>query len=1048
MTVDAERTVQNRIVGLLRKEFGFEYWGNLKDFDNTNINERVLRAFLVEKQKLNESQAASVIMKLKAAAQCTSFDDLYNANKTVYQMLRYPVQVATEPGKPSKQVQLIDWDHPLNNVFGIAEEVSVRKLVATEEHRRPDVVISVNGIALGVIELKKATVSVADGIRQNWRNQQNGEIPHFFATAQLLMAGSESEGLKYGTTRTPEKYWLTWKEPCGAPCGEPKYGPKRLKNLLDRSIVQFLDPERFLAFIHDGVVFDAGVKKVMRPAQYFCLEAAKPRIEKKESGIIWHSQGSGKSLSMVWLAQWIKEHRTDARVVIITDRDELDKQITNGFKDAGETPHRATSGNDLIAALNDSKDWLITTLIHKFGVAGDSAASKEERIKLKRSPELYLKQVADRLPAGFKAKGDVFVFVDECHRTQGGILNKAMKRIMGENVMLIGFTGTPLLKSEKDALTSQANFGSFIHTYKFDEAVKDGVILDLRYEARDVEQNLTDDITVDQIFDETTTPLTPKAREDLKARWAQMQQIFSSKDRLTRIVTDICKDFTIKPALKEGWGNAMLVCESVYQAYRYWEMFEQVGSPLRGRTAVVTSYDGHEPELSEGFTGDLATEADYKHKISKWMFGDKTPEEFEAWAKEMFINAPNAMKLLIVVDKLLTGFDAPPATYLYIDKKMEDHNLFQAICRVNRLNGENKKYGYIVDYKQLFESIKGAVEDYTNGAFKNYSPEDVSGIMRDRLVQGRKELDEALEACDELCAEVRPPKGLDEYFDYFCWDEKSTPVEKQQEELVRNERIREDFYKAVGKVVRCYSEIALEMADAGYTKEEAAAVRTRVNDYDQIRNAIQKRCGDWIDFKSYDAAMRALLDGYVTAKNAEKLADLRDLSFLDLVVKRGPDDPETDKVKDGLGGERAAAETMASEVRSYIVRKRETNPAEYRKFSERINRLLADYAQSKIEYKKLLAEMVKLAEEVKAERGNLDPRLDTEAKRSLYDNLGENSELAIKVWEAVVANAKPGFRTNTMRRRKVEMAIAEALEGSGFKVADIYGIVEHQGEFE
>ena len=238
------------------------------------------------------------------------------------------------------------------------------------------------------------------------------------------------------------------------------------------------------------------------------------------------------------------------------------------------------------------------------------------------------------------------------------------------------------------------------------------------------------------------------------------------------------------------------------------------------------------------------------------------------------------------------------------------------------------------------------------------------------------------------------------------------------------------------------------MADAGYTKEEAAAVRARVNDYDQIRNAIQKRCGDWIDFKSYEAAMRALLDGYVTAKNAEKLADLGDLSFLDLVVKRGPDDPETDKVKDGLGGERAAAETMASEVRSYIVRKRETNPAEYRKFSERINRLLADYAQSKIEYKKLLAEMVKLAEEVKAERGNLDPRLDTEAKKSLYDNLGENSELAIKVWEAVVANAKPGFRTNTMRRRKVEMAIAEALEGSVFKVSDIYGIVEHQGEFE
>ena len=1048
MTIETERAVQNRVIELLRKEFGFEYWGNLRDFENTNLNERVLRNFLVEKQKLTDSQAAGVVRKLKVASLCTSFDDLYNANKAVYQMLRYPVQVETEPGMTSKQVMLIDWDHPYDNVFGISEEVTVRKLVATSEHRRPDIVISVNGIALGVLELKKANVSVADGIRQNWRNQQNGEIPHFFATTQLLMAGSESEGLKYATTRTPEKYWLTWKEPCGSPCAEPKFGPKRIKNLLDRSVVQFLDPERFLSLIHDGTVFDAGVKKVMRPAQYFCLEAAKPRIMRKESGIIWHSQGSGKSLSMVWLAQWIKDHRTDARVVIITDRDELDQQITNGFKDVGEAPHRATSGQDLIAVLNDSKVRLITTLIHKFGVAGDSPTSREERIKLKRSPELYLKQVADRLPAGFKAKGDVFVFVDECHRTQGGILNKAMKKIMGENVMLIGFTGTPLLKDEKETLTSQANFGSFIHTYKFDEAVKDGVVLDLRYEARDVEQNLSDEVTVDRIFEEATTPLTPKAREDLKARWAQLQQIFSSRDRLTRIATDICKDFALKKPLKEGWGNAMLVCESVYQAYRYWEMFERVGSPLRGYTAVVTSYDGHEPELSEGYTGELATEAEYKHKISKWMFGDRTPEEFEAWAKEMFVESPGMMKLLIVVDKLLTGFDAPPATYLYIDKKMEDHNLFQAICRVNRLNGENKNYGYIVDYKHLFENIKGAVEDYTNGAFKNYSPEDVTGLLKDRLVQGRKELEEALEACDELCADVKPPKTLDEFFDYFCWDEKTTPVEEQQEELARNERIRGDFYKAVSKVVRCYSEIALEMSDAGFDPDEAVKVRQRVNDYDQIRQAVQKRCGDWVDFKSYDAAMRALLDGYVIAKNAEKLGDLGNLSFLDLVAKKGVESPEVAAAQSGVGGERAVAETMASEVRSYIVRKRETNPAEYRKFSERINRLLEDYARDKTAYKKLLEDLVKLAEEIRADRNIVDPRLDTEAKRSLYDNLGGDADLAIKVWTAVMENAKPGFRTNTMRRRKVEIAIAAALAGTDYKLQDIYSIIEHQEEFE
>lgn len=1033
-----ERAVQDRIIELLRTKLGYEYLGNLSERENSCLDRQALKEFLVGKQKLEPACADRAIAELAKRMACPSQADLYSVNKEVYLTLRYPMPVATEPGKPMKQVYFIDWQHPLENNFSIAEEVTVRRQVAANGHRRPDVVIWVNGIALCVIELKKANVSVAEGIRQNYRNQQEGEIPAFFAAAQLLMAGNESEGLKYATTLTPEKYWLKWKEPCGNPCAAPRWSKEEIKPLVDRSLAQMLDKERLLAFIHDGVVFDGGVKKVMRPAQFFALEAAKPRIMRKESGIIWHSQGSGKSLTMVWLAQWIKEHRPDARVVIITDRDELDKQITNGFKETGEKPYRATSGADLIVTLNGSRERLITTLIHKFGANGpkEKFDARERRLRGERSAAVYLKELADKLPPGFKAKGDIFVFVDECHRTQGGVMNLAMKKIMGPDVMLIGFTGTPLLKSEKGAITSYANFGPFIHTYKFDEAVEDGVVLDLRYEARDIEQNLAEDVTFDSIFERKTKNLLPAKKEELKKRWARMQNLFSAKERVQRIVTDICMDMGIKPALREGWGNAMLVCESVYQAYRFWEMFSDLLSPLKDKCAVVTSYGGDEPGLSEAFTGEQLTEAEYKHRMNLAMRGDKSPEDFEEWAKKEFVEHPAKMKLLIVVDKLLTGFDAPPATYLYIDKKMEDHNLFQAICRVNRLNGEKKRHGYIIDYKHLFESIRGAVEDYTNGAFKNFEKEDVEGLLKGRLEEGRKALEAALERCDILSEPVLPPKGLDEYCDYFV----ARDGDLQQ---------REDFYQACIAAVRAWSDIAQETDEAGYSPAEAAALKEKVRNYDMLREAIMKRAGDFVDLKLYDAEMRSLLDNFVTAKHALKLADLEDLSFLDLIKIDKDDGGSVDPdVESEVGGERGVAETLVANVRRYIFRKKETNPAEYRKFSERINRLLEDYRKEKIEYRKLLAEIAKMGKELKGDTAVEDPRLDTEAKRSLCDNLGGDADLALKVFEAVGASAKPGFRRNAIRRRKVEMAIEDALQGTDFNPLAVYQIVEHQSEFD
>ena len=379
--VSPERAVQRRIVGMLCGRMGYEYLGNLAERENECLDREALKAFLVGKQKLAPALADRAIAELARRMACTGHGELYRANKETYFTLRYPLAVPTEPGKPMKQVYFIDWEHPLENTFAVAEEVTVRRQVAAAGHRRPDAVIWVNGIALCVIELKKANVSVAESIRQHYRNQQEGEIPAFFAAAQLLMAGNESEGLKYATTLTPEKYWTKWVElgTEGKGSRRTRQGAGREEGALDREVAQMLGKERLLGFIHDGVVFDGGVKKVMRPAQYFAMEAAKPRIMRKESGIIWHSQGTGKSLTMVWLAQWIKEHRPDARVVIITDRDELDKQIANGFQEAGERPYRATSGADLIATLNESREWLVTTLIHRGGRGGDLPHAAKRR---------------------------------------------------------------------------------------------------------------------------------------------------------------------------------------------------------------------------------------------------------------------------------------------------------------------------------------------------------------------------------------------------------------------------------------------------------------------------------------------------------------------------------------------------------------------------------------------------------------------------------------------------------------------------------------------
>lgn len=1047
--VHPEREVQNRIISLVcNAHEAYRYAGNLATTENKNIREDVLKSFLTEKQGLNSIQADETIRKFKREAYCACTEDLYNINKTAYNMLVNRSQVKQEQGKLSTQTSLIDWANPYRNTFELAEEVTVKRDIEDVKHRRPDLVVYVNGIALAVLELKRDDVSVSDAIRQNIRNQEDGEITPFFSTVQLIMAGNGSQGLMYGVINTPEKFWLKWKEPCGNPCPKSVYDEHKYPNLLDRSILQMLEPKRFLEFIQYCIVFDAGVKKAARPNQYFAIKAAQERIKAKEGGIIWHSQGSGKSLTMVWLARWIMENAgNDPRVVVITDRDELDEQMENVFLDVDEKPFRVTSGKELITTLNEDKQHLICTLIHKFG----GGKSEYEAVtvggkKSKRQLDEFLKEIHKNLPTDYKPKGNLVVFVDECHRTQGGLLHEAMKLCLGKDYMMIGFTGTPLLN--KDKRTTLEQFGSWIHTYKFDEAVSDGVIRDLRYESRNIDQELLSNEEVDQLFEKKTARLMPNAKKELMNRWATFQKLFSSKERTQRIVADICRDFSMIDYLDKGFGNAMLVAGDIYQAYRYWKEFQE--TEMAGHCAVISSYEPVEVSLPDGHSGNgTKTEEEFKYKTAKEMMGDKKADVFETWAKNEFVENYKSMKLLIVVDKLLTGFDAPHATYLYIDKQMCDHTLFQAICRVNR-NAEEKDYGYIIDYKDLFNNISKAVEDYTNGegAFGGYDKADVEGLLKSRLTQAKEDLDEAIRHIKELCEPVEQPKTIDDYFHYFVYDERTVPESEQMAATIRKTSLRELFYDACRSLTRKYLAIATEMDEAGYSKEQAKAIDHMTKDYDRTMHAIMLRSGDQTDLAVYESEMRALLDRYISAKPSEILGKLDDVSFLDFIEKKNTDEilGDFEDAEEDLGGQPGSAEVITSNVRMVINRKHDQNPEEYDRLSARLNRLLAELREGTKAYKEVMRELIELAKELHRGTNNYPEGIDTAGKKALYDNLDKNVERVNIVYNTVKDNAQANWRTVDSRLRLLTKKVRQVLP-EGVDIDKVMGIITANSEF-
>lgn len=995
-----ERVTQDRVVGILSSQLGYEYVGDWKDRANSNVEEELLRQNLLARG-YDDDLVRRAIQQLVTAASLPAGGSLYDANRKVYSLLRYGVKVKRSVSENFETIWLIDWKNPEANHFVVAEEVSIKG----KNTKRPDVVLYVNGIALGVIELKRSKVSVGDGIRQHLGNQKADFVRPFFTTVQLLFAGNDVEGLRYGVIETPEKYWLEWKE------------PSEVENHLDRGLLQMANKQRFLELIHDFIVFDSGVKKTARHNQYFGVKAAQERIARREGGIIWHTQGSGKSLTMVWLAKWIRENQREARVLVITDRTELDEQIEKVFAGVDETIERSTSGAGMIGMLNRNQPWLMCSLVHKF--RGDDEKDQGET-------EDFVRQLKKPLLEGFSPKGNLFVFVDEAHRTQSGKLHSAMKELL-PNAMFIGFTGTPLLK--KDKASSIETFGSYIHTYKFDEAVEDGVVLDLRYEARDIEQKLTSPERVDEWFQIHTQGMTDLTKHQLKKRWATLKEVESAEPRARQIAADILMDMARMPRLMDSRGNAMLVCSSVYQACKFYDIFSR--SELAGKVAIVTSYEPNASKISKEDSGAGKNEKIVKYDIYRRMLADyfqtnpddavKRIDEFEKSVKETFIKHPGQMRLLIVVDKLLTGFDAPSATYLYIDKNMQDHGLFQAICRVNRLDGDDKEYGYIVDYRDLFKSLEDAVSDYTSEAFADYDEEDVEGLLKDRIEQERQDLDEALEMVRALCEPVSPPKGTLQYQHYFCAMESGNA-----EQLKANEPKRVDLYKGVASLVRAYANLANRMSEAGYSPSEAESIKQQVKHFVDVRDEVKLGAGENVDLKQFEAGMRALLDTYIQADASRNLATF-DQGLVHLIVEHGVGAIE--KLPESIRKDpEAAAETIVNNVRKTIVDEQAMNPKYYESMSTLLDALIEQRREAVIDYQEYLLKLVEFTQRLaKGESEQKYPKwADSSARRALIDFAWpEGIEVDVeRVYRTIQRNKEHGWSGDKTKQKSLMRTLA------------------------
>ena len=884
--------------------------------------------------------------------------------------------------------KFIDFENLQNNDFYVTEEFEVSRANQGEaqKHRRPDLVLFINGIPIVVIELKKSSVSFENGIKQLEKEQGKDEIAHLFKYIQLTIAANGS-GARYGTTGTPFKFYSVWKEQDEAKAKESlKSAIKdREVSALDMTLFALLSKDRLLRLVRHYIVFDKKMKKVCRYQQFFAIEETLKRVSAKKEGaraggLIWHTQGSGKSLTMVMLTKLLKQIYINSKIIVVTDRIDLDGQIHETFENTDVKAGRASSGSDLIEKLQSGVS-VITTLVHKF-----------EKVK---NQKVVIRD------------GDIFVLVDESHRTQGGDLHKAMKKAL-PLACYIGFTGTPLLKREKNSF---AKFGGEIHRYTIDDAVKDGAVLPLLYEGRYVGQEVLDPDGLTRKFDLISRELGDEAKRDLQQKWARFERVASSEQRLELIAVDINEH--IKKTLKKSGFKAMLATQRKYDAIKYHEIFEEFGEI---KSAYVISSNEHE-ELEGG----------YKEYVAKaWqetIRGYGSEEEYLKHVKDEFIYG-DEIDLLIVVDKLLTGFDVPRASTLYIDKQLKEHNLLQAIARVNRLY-DGKDYGYIIDYRGLLGELDQALTSYAS--LSGFDPEDITGAV----IDVRSEIIKAktyYTHLDDLFSSVKFKDDLESYV---------TVLEDVQK--------RDDFKEWLSQFARAFKlALSSEKIYDILSEDDIKIYKQRVKFYNELRKAVQLRYHEACDFGKYEAQMQKLLDTYVSAKEVNELTKLVNIFETEF-------DDEVQRIE----GKNAKADTIISAVSAVVKEKMDSNPAFYKSIAQQIQDIIDEYKAKRLSEEEKLAKAKLLKDLI---TGALKPNEDRYPKEfngkkilfAIYDNLLDilgdvglmdvevvARNLSVKFYEIYEkASRKPEWHKN----KDVENEIISQMEDALWEIEDEYDV--------
>lgn len=948
-----------------------------KDILAKKLNEINSYEYKGEKYKFSASTIGQAIKDLNEDL----VTGLISTNEKIYDLLtlgKSYQENMVDGTKRSFDIKYIDFEHPENNDFYVTEEFSVLRMNG-KDYARPDIVLFVNGIPLAVIECKDASVPIIQAISQNIRNQKPDYIPQLFKFIQIVMAANKNE-TKYATCGTPDKFWSTWNEQYVEKQNEllNKTVIGRQVTKQDRDIISLFEKERFLELIKDFIIFEAGKKKICRYQQYFAVKAMLERIKHdKKGGVVWHTQGSGKSITMVYITKKLMEDKEiqNPQVVIVTDRVDLDKQIHKTFNRIGVEAARATTGNNLTDLIKNEKIRVITTVVNKFETVVKSGIS------------------VDAL--------NTFILVDEGHRTQYGEINRRMQEVF-KGAIYISFTGTPIMKRDRNIFDK---FGGLIHKYSLDDALKDKSIVPLIYEGKMVDQEVSKE-AIDMRLDMLTRNLTEEQKIEVMKKWSRFEKVASSEQRLELIAWDIASNYN--QTIKGTGFNAMLACNKKVEAVKYYNIFKDEFPELEV-AVVISSPDMREGEGSiDEDTNDIVKKF-YINAISSY----KNEEEYEETIKSKFINGD--IDILIVVDKLLTGFDAPKASTLYLDKQIKEHNLLQAIARVNRLC-DGKDYGYIVDYRGLLGELDKALTMYQEAGLEEFNEEDIKSSVY-YIDTEINNMFEAYEDLKELFKDIKNKNDLEEY-----------------EILLEDEKIRKDFYNKLCKFGSMLG-IILPSDQAYYKvgKEKISELRKALAFYQKLRATIKLRYSETIDHKEYESKMQKLLDNYVVAKEMMRITEPVDIT----------DAENFDKELEKMGTDRGKADAIRTRLTRTISEKSKEDPAYYKKFSTRIEETIEAYRNRRITDSEYLQKMQDIKEDFRKGNSGISypTNITTENSRAFYGviydkliprmkenaNIEEIGEIALTIQREIESKIKRDWHYNTDIHNEIAQAIDDTI---------------------